>query len=114
MGYRSEVAVVIKKEVYETFVNGFSEKDKQDIASLIKYAEEYQNEYAVLLNWQDIKWYPDYEDVRAVMSSLDNLSGDDYFFVRIGDDSDDTEMLGSWWDNTFDLSVQRSVHFSKC
>jgi hypothetical protein len=113
MGYRSEVAVVIKKEVYETFVNGLSEEDKKNIGELLQDAEKHENEYAVLLRWQDIKWYLDYNDVGAFMKSLENLDEDDYLFVRIGDDMDDTQTCGYWWDNTFDVSINRSIYFSR-
>lgn len=112
MGYRSEVAVAVKKECYEALVAGYSDESKKNIEELISYGEKHENEYGILLHWQDIKWYSDYDDIAAFMKSLKNIDDKDWYMIRIGDDSDDTEINGCWWDNTFDLSVRREMNMS--
>jgi len=111
MAYRSEVAVAIKKDYYEMFLNGKTEKSKRLISDLISYGITTEHEDGVLIHWSSIKWYND-ADVFEFMKSLKAIGEDNYYFVEIGQDFDDTNFYGFWSDNSFDLYVTRTLHMS--
>lgn len=61
--------------------------------------------------WDGLKWYTDYRDVQWVEDFLNGLNEEDYYFLRIGDDIDDTEERGWLWDNPFGMRLVRSIQF---
>lgn len=117
MGYRSDVCLCLKQKLVPRFDDLLSTdaSDKSCVADLLGDAECITDTEtgASLWLWQDIKWYADYEDVSA-MEHLLNLADDpDYLFIRIGDDSDDTEVQGCYWDNPFGLYLARQICFER-
>ena len=46
------------------------------------------------------------------MDTLKELDDEDYRFIRIGEDYDDTEVMGSFWDNPFDFELTRGMTLS--
>ena len=111
MGYRSQIAVAIKQEVYQNFLKGKNEGDNEKIISLIQSTDKMSNLHGdILLYWESIKWYPGYPDVDAFMLSLNSLNHEDYYFIELGEDVEDTTIQGSWWDNPFELTINRSIN----
>ena len=88
MGYRSEVAVVIKNEDYEKYIKGNS-----DLTNLMNIAEVTKNDDIVMIYWDWIKWYPEYTDIGAFNSILGCIADNDhpYAFTRIGEEQGDIE-----------------------
>ena len=93
MGYRSEVAVVVKNEDYEKFIKGNS-----DFKDLMNIAEVTKNEDLVMIYWDWIKWYLEYEDISIIEATMDKLDEQNapYKFVRIGEDWDDVDVRENW------------------
>ena len=90
MGYRSEVAVVVKNEDYEKFIRGNSDfKDLMDIAEVTK------NEDLVMIYWDWVKWYTEYTDIQKFESVLACIAdnGHPYDFTRIGEDRTDIDIV---------------------
>ena len=127
MGYRSEVVLVVGKEVVPQFMVTmakspdarslcFSEADQRE--------EDYEEKGSMLFAWSCIKWYDSYEGVRAIEDFLDwcdsedvpsqdakgeRVSGDEcYRFVRVGEELEDIEERGSGF---WDVGVRRSIEF---
>ena len=136
MGYRSEVVLVVGKEVMPQFMVTmakspdarslcFSEADQRE--------DDYEEKGNMLFSWFDIKWYDSYEGVAAIQDFLDwcdsehvpvseeqakadmsptpitHVDGDQcYRFVRIGEEVDDMEERGSGF---WDVGVRRSIDF---
>lgn len=94
MGYRSEVKLCVKKEVYEEL------KEKEELKSLMAYAEDVVelSKGVVVICWDWIKWYSDYEDISIVEATMDKLDEQNapYKFVRIGEDWDDVDVRENW------------------
>lgn len=88
MGYRSEVAVAIKIADYEKFIKGNS-----DFKDLISIADISTNDKIVIIYWDWVKWYSEYEDIQKFESALDCIADNEhpYAFVRLGEDYDDIE-----------------------
>ena len=135
MGDRSEVVLVVGKEVMPQFMVTMA---KSPEARALCFAEatrheDYEEKGNMLFAWDCIKWYDSYEEIRAIEDFLDwcdseqvpvsdeekaqdkrptpvtHVDGDEcYKFVRIGEEIDDTEERGrGFWD----VGVRRSIEF---
>lgn len=64
-----------------------------------------------------IKWYADdteyYPEANFVEEFLNSLDEDDYCFLRIGEDIDDIEERGSFFDNPFGMYILRKIVFDQ-
>ena len=135
MGYRSEVVLVVGKEVMPQFMVTMAKSP--DARALCfgeaKRQEDYEEKGNMLFSWFDIKWYDSYEGVAAIQDFLDwcdsehvpvsdeqkaqdksptpvtHVDGDEcYRFVRIGEELEDIEQRGSGF---WDVGVRRSIEF---
>lgn len=112
MGYRSDIRIRTTKEGYEVmkkFVEDYiKEKELKGIGwNLLEYAEITEAEDSITLDWTDLKWYEGisgYEDVDAIMYSLDELSDKDidYQYIRIGEEVNDIDERWEINNNSFD------------
>lgn len=135
MGYRSEVVLVIGKEVMPQFMVTMA---KSAEARALCFAEadrknDYGEEGNMLFSWYDIKWYDSDEGVSAIGDFLDwcdsesvpvsdeqraqdksptpatHIDGDEcYKFVRLGEEIEDIEERGSGF---WDVGVRRTIEF---
>ena len=126
MGYRSEVVLVVGKEVMPQFMVTMA---KSPDARALCFAEatrheDYEEKGNMLFAWDCIKWYDSYEEIRAIEDFLDwcdsedvpsqdakgeRVDGDEcYRFVRIGEEVEDIEERGSGF---WDVGVRRSIEF---
>ena len=126
MGYRSEVVLVVGKEVMPQFMVTMA---KSPEARALCFAEatrheDYEEKGNMLFAWDCIKWYDSYEEIRAIEDFLDwcdsedvpsqdangeRVDGDEcYRFVRIGEEVEDIEERGSGF---CEVGVRRSIEF---
>ena len=126
MGYRSEVVLVVGKEVMPQFMVTMA---KSPEARALCFAEatrheDYEEKGNMLFAWDGIKWYDSFEEIRAIEDFLDwcdsedvpsqdakgeRVDGDEcYRFVRIGEEVEDIEERGSGF---WDVGVRRSIEF---
>lgn len=54
-----------------------------------------------------LKWYNSYPDIEYLERFMNSLNDEDYLFIRIGEEYDDTEYRGVFFDNPFELGVER-------
>lgn len=113
MGYRSEVVIRIKKDVinreeWDRIIN--IKRDWDDYATACETEKYYH------FSAEDVKWYESYDVVMNIMGMLTridkrevNNAGDDYAFVRMGEDFDDVETLGNLYE--CDLQINRTIDF---
>ena len=123
MGYRSEVVLVVGKEVMPQFMVTMA-KCREARALCWEDAErvmDYSEEGAVLFRWDWLKWYDSYEEVRAIEDFMDWCDSEDidvdgttyqalefFRFVRIGEEVEDVETRGHGF---YDVCVQRSIEY---
>jgi len=109
MGYRSDIAFAVKR-------SAFADMWRMDAATMTEvtgYASSIvKKDDAVLVLWSDIKWYDSYDEISKFQRLITDLESDDYHFLRLGENNDDTEELGGYWDNPFDTSISRSLNYS--
>ena len=135
MGYRSEVVLVVGKEVMPQFMVTMAKSPEARAMCFAeaKRQEDYDGKGNMLFSWFDIKWYDSYEGVAAIQDFLDwcdsehvpvseeqakadmsptpitHVDGDQcYRFVRVGEELEDMEERGSGF---WDVGVRRSIEF---
>lgn len=112
MGYRSEVSLVLKKDVLSNILSVIP----NEMNELIKYADKFkkQGDY-VLLYWSYIKWYKESDSsVGKLWSQLFKNDSDDFYCLEIGEDTNHIVEEGGLWDNPWLTSVQRSIYIEDC
>ena len=104
MGYRSQVRICMKKVSFEELKQELMGEYDYLITNLDEYIETTgvpysgdKTEEVVVFGWDWIKWYDGYEDVQLINRFLDKLSDrdEDYSFIRIGENFNDTETYGN-------------------
>ena len=134
MGYRSEVVLVVGKEVMPQFMVTLA-KSAEARALCFDEAQrmdDYDGKGNMLFAWDHIKWYDSDEGIAAIGDFLDwcdsehvpvsdeqkaqdksptpvtHVDGDEcYRFVRIGEEIEDIEERGYG----FDIHVNRSIDY---
>ena len=130
MGYRSEVALAISKELMPRFLTVFAkcpEAQAMVFKDHNKMVEDYDGEGTFFVHWSGIKWYDSYPEVRAITDfvsmSTDYLSSicedveefqrgsyvEHFRFVRMGEDNEDIEEEG--WLCSGDIGIRRELSF---
>lgn len=124
MGYRSEVGLVLSKNgvsiLHERLKNAnLSEEVKNDVCELLQYAHEHYKDKTTgseVWRWQDTKWYDSlpyyFEEIKFIADTIRDLPEKDYCFIRIGEDCDDVDVWGDYWDNPFDFGLERKIAIS--
>ena len=119
MGYRSDVAIAIHKDLqgeFLTFLN--TEKLMADIFgdnSDFDFDKDYQCDGHWLFTANSIKWYAtwdEYADIQMFEKFMDAMDENDdhqekYRFLRIGEEIEDIEYRGDWCEA--DIYVKREI-----
>jgi len=123
MGYYSEVGLALTQAgVKELHKRLDLEKENacliQKVQELFDYADQHYSDAksnAELWLWKGIRWYscdPCYfPDVHFIEEFLASLDESDFRFIRIGENYDDTEVLGYFTENPFDFELAREMTF---
>lgn len=99
MGYRSEVAYVIKfddieqRDAFVTLM--LAKNDKHITEALGEVGHANPKDPIITAYFSDVKWYDNYSDVQAhhaLMDEARNLYEASYRFVRVGEDANDVEI----------------------
>ena len=119
MGYRSDVAIAIHKDLHGEFLTLLkTEKLMVEIfgdRSDFDLDKDYLGEGHWLFTGEDIKWYTtfsEFEDIQLFENFMDAMEEviekrEKYRFIRIGEELEDIEYRGDWWRS--DLGVSRRI-----
>ena len=122
MGYRSDVCVGMTDEATRLFQTLLEHLPKDhEAVSLVKDARTAHRSHPLgdehkspdancdeKFFWEYVKWYDTYECVGFIESFLtDCIPEEDYKFVRLGEESDDVEERGEYWDA--EIYIARSI-----
>ena len=124
MGYRSEVCIGFTDaagRLFKTMLDHLP--DDHEVRDLVKDAEqnftqnildkaaplstERLSDYEGKLYWNYVKWYQRFDDVGFIEDFLSAIPDEDYRFVRIGEDQDDSENRGEYYDA--EIYINRSI-----
>lgn len=118
MGYYSDASLCLSRTgvaLLRQRLENAEPELRNEVESLLDYADSHYldaSREAEFWWWNDIKWYPDFEDIGFVEALLRELDAADYLFLRIGEEVDDTERLGCYLDNPFNIHLVRSIQYS--
>lgn len=124
MGYRSDVGIALTKKGIAMLQDKLasqeiSEELRARVKELLAHADRHYTDAssgAEVWYWEWIKWYDcypvGYQDISFIMDALNELDDEDYRFIRIGEEYDDTEVSGGFWENPFDFELTRSMTLS--
>ena len=119
MGYRSDIAIAIHKDLqgdFLTFLN--TESLMADIfgeRSDFNLDKDYKGEGHWLFTADSIKWYAtwdEFADIQMFERFMDAMTEDEdkeekFRFIRLGEEMDDNEVRGGWYEA--DLYVKREI-----
>jgi len=121
MGYRSQVCIGLTDDaarLLRTLLEHVPES--HELQTLIQDAEKQrfsiwtdQHKDPLVdcedkLYWDSVKWYDGYDCVGFLETFLnDHIVEEDYRFVRVGEDSDDLEERGEYWES--EIYINRSI-----
>lgn len=121
MGYLSQVAIALTKNGVNELNKRLSEAEedtKEAVRGLLGDQTDtilHGPDGSELYFWRFVKWYEDdpvyFPDVLFFQESFHCLRASDYLFLRVGEDYDDAETRGSYWNNPFGLKLFRSLEF---
>lgn len=103
MGYRSEVVIGVKEDALSEVMDEKLKEALRDCDSIHKKEDK------IYFKWEWVKWYSDYDDVKVVMDMLNNLKHDDYGFLRLGEEHNDTEESGEAY--SFGIGLKREIDY---
>ena len=117
MGYRSDVGLNTRSSVVHTLHQKLNALDKNSeafsvVSDFLVYADKHLEDAdsgAEVYLWEGIKWYEEFSDVGFIENLLTELDWSNFLFIRIGEDYDDTEARGDFWENPFDLKLTRKI-----
>lgn len=124
MGYRSDVGLALTKKGLETLnaklaEESVSEDVRESVKRLLSHTDEHYSDAASgaeVWYWEWIKWYDccpaGYQDICFITDTLKEMDDEDYRFIRIGEEYDDTEVSGGFWENPFDFELTRGMTLS--
>ena len=109
MGYRSQVAIAMKKEDAKEFLEKYVKGTDLEGGEVVK-----ELPHVTVITFDDIKWNTWYPNVAEAESFLNELEEKEkyYEFVRIGEDYDDVEFRAFQPkdnENDFVLGVRREI-----
>ena len=122
MGYRSEVCIALTDDASRLFRTMLEHlPENHEALSLVKDANRHRHSYPWTdqhkskdvdcedkMYWDYVKWYEGYECVDFVETFLsDCIPEEDYKFARVGEENDDVEERGEYWDA--EVYIQRSI-----
>ena len=108
MGYRSEVIFGVKKDSRDKMDKVLEKHDLQDSYKWYEKTHTWtefnddgarvvHTEYWIVWVGDYLKWYDEYEDVKAINECIDDL-GDKGFMVALGEDNVIHSERGEWYD----------------
>lgn len=112
MGYYSNVTLCLTKEGKDKLTVELERAKKDDpehfadINDLFDApAREDVRSGAVVFIRDNTRWYEDHAEVIFTENLMSNLDRKDYYFVRVGEDSDDEDVRGDFFANPFGMHI---------
>jgi len=114
MGYRSDVAIAIHKDLqgeFLTFLNT-TELMAEIFGDMSDFElnKDYQGDGHWLFTVDSVKWYSSYKDIQMFekfFTAMDEEETPLYRFIRVGEQNDDVEERGQWFDSN--IYVKREI-----
>lgn len=115
MGYYSDAVLVLKKTAAATLKHHMAKTKEGGCAPKCHYfdnADKHSTDEetgAEFFYWKSVKWYHDFYEVKFVKDFYEMLDENEYYFARIGENPDDCEEHGMFYNNPFDVEIVREI-----
>ncbi len=119
VGYHSDVALTLSSkcvEALEIKIKNSRNSYKSALCSLLEKADEKGIDKSTgdkCWHWNWIKWYHDYPEICMLEEFISSLDYDEYLFIKIGEDMNDTDVYGSYYENPFGMYLHHSIEFDQ-
>ena len=113
MGYRSEVAIAMKKSDFEELEGRIKLTNKENVLNLLEVRDHFVDRGdVVIIKWDWIKWYDEFEEVDYIDNYLCELreKGHPCSYVRVGESYDDIDEYIFFGEDDNDYSCD-VIHF---
>ena len=121
MGYRSEVCIAMTDDATRLFRTILDHlPSSHEVHDLVVHADSHSHHLIKKdqhkdpatdcdsrMYWDSVKWYDGYDCVGFIEEFMESIPEEDYRFVRIGEESDDVQEAGDYWES--DVHIQRSI-----
>ena len=85
MGYRSEVAIAMKKSDFEELESRIKMTNKEEVAHLLEAHDKFIDRGdVIIIGWDWVKWYSEYEDVQYIQEYLCELNENGHPYIVPG------------------------------
>ena len=114
MGYRSQVGLCLTGTAAAILKEKIAQCNMQENTFMLTHADTHAEDAdsgAEMWTWDWVKWYDDFSEVDFIVTFMAELEWDEYLFIRIGEEHDDNEVSGSFWDNPFEMALSRTIDF---
>lgn len=120
MGYRSDVGLCLSASAHNLLEKAVAKVKSEDaemfaeIVHLLERGVAIQNTATgcAAWLWENTKWYHEFQQVAFIMHFLDTLEYGEYLFYRVGEEDDDIERQGGFWENPFGMGLSRQIVFA--
>ncbi|MDR0872004.1 MAG: hypothetical protein LBN27_00860 [Prevotellaceae bacterium] len=117
MGYRNDIALCVSGNVKNAFFDEIYNSKMPmatwaEIQLLFATSDQYQHDMetgSAYWLWNRIKWNPKFPDIEAIENFLSKQNMMDYLFIRLGEEYDDIEIKGFFWNNPFKIQPNVSI-----
>ena len=117
MGYRSHVGICLVQDAFnqlEAKIQTMPQALQDEVRSLFEDSEfTREDEGDRTWYWEGFKWYSSDPDIAFLKGYLSDLDDEQYLYVRVGENLDDVEYHGSFWDNPFGMCLTRGIGFNE-
>lgn len=116
MDYRSDVGICLSKSAYDLFQKSLTNIKDNTLKKLVNYLLSLvikisRNNSGILFYWKSIKWSDLNPECVWVDDFLNTLNDDEFLKIIIGEDYNDIEIRGNYWNNPFNMSIERRITF---
>ena len=117
MGYRSHVGICLAQDAFtrlEAKIQTLSQSLQEEVRSLFEDSEfTREGEGNRAWYWEGFKWYSSDPDIVFLAGYLSDLDDELYLYIRVGENLDDVEYRGRFWDNPFGMRLTRGIGFDE-
>ena len=117
MGYRSHVGICLAQDAFnrlEDKIQTLPQHLQEEARSLFGDSEfTREDEGSRVWYWEGFKWYSSDPDITFLKGYLSDLEDEQYLYLLVGENLDDVEYHGRFWDNPFGMCLTRGIEFNE-
>ena len=117
MGYRSLAGICLAQDALNQLdakIQTLPQPLQEEVRSLFEDSEFTREEEGDRAwYWEGFKWYSSDPDLAFLAGYLADLDDEQYLCIRVGENLDDVEYRGRFWDNPFGMCLTRGIGFNE-